>query len=176
MKKFTLIIMILAFGLSVYAADNYKLAEVIGIEYGSIILEVEDNDLKADDKVMIEPAGSIDGTVTAIENSLVTLAVDNNGFAKGSKVLVKNSKKFGRLGAKKAEVKSVNIDSIVLDVSDNPFKVKDTLNISADGERFGKVKSVDKNIVTLSIKNTGYAEGSIVFIKKSREKFEERRK
>lgn len=111
-----------------------------------------------------------------MENGLITLAVDNNGFAKGSKVLIKNADKFGRLGAKKAEVKEVNVNRIVLDVLDNTFKVKDRLNIDIDGDKQAVVKSVNKNIVIISIKNTGFAEGSKIFIKKGREKFEERRK
>lgn len=77
---------------------------------------------------------------------------------------------------KKAEVKAVGVNSIVLEVLDNSFKIKDRLNIDIDGENQAAVKSVDKNIVTLSIKNTGFAEGSKIFIKKGREKFEERRK
>ena len=87
--------------------------------------------LKVSDKVVIEPAGSRQGIVTAVENGLIPLAVDNNGFAKGSKVLLKNADKFGRLGAKKAEVKAVGVNSIVLEVLDNSFKIKDRLNIAA---------------------------------------------
>lgn len=176
MKKIILVLMVSLSALSVYAAGSDKLAEVIGVKYGSIILEVENNDLKVSDKVVIEPAGSRQGIVTAVENGLITLAVDNNGFAKGSKVLIKNADKFGRLGAKKAEVKTVGVNSIVLEVLDNSFKIKDRLNIDIDGENQAAVKSVDKNIVTLSIKNTGFAEGSKIFIKKGIEKFEERRK
>lgn len=111
-----------------------------------------------------------------MENGLITLAVDNNGFAKGSKVLIKNADKFGRLGAKKAEVKAVGVNSIVLEVLDNSFKIKDRLNIDIDGENQAAVKPVDKNIVTLSIKNTGFAEGSKIFIKKGRERFSEKAK
>lgn len=54
--------------------------------------------------------------------------------------------------------------------------MNDILDIDIDGDKQAVVKSVDKNIVTLSIKNTGFAEGSKIFIKKGREKFEERRK
>lgn len=105
MKKLITALMVSLFALSVYAANNEKLAEVIGVEYGSIILEVENNDLKVSDKVVIEPAGSRQGIVTAVENGLITLVVDNNGFAKGSKVLIKNADKFGRLGAKKQKLR-----------------------------------------------------------------------
>lgn len=176
MKKIILVLMVSLSALSVYAANNEKLAEVVGIEYDSIILDVENNDLKANDKVVIKPAGSIQGTVTSVENNIITLAVDNNGFAKGSKVLLKNADKFGKLGAKKAEVKAVNVNSIILSVLDNTFKVNDRLNIDIDGETQAVVKSVNQNIITVSIKNTGFAEGSKIFIKKGREKFEERRK
>lgn len=176
MKKIILVLMVSLSALSVYAANNEKLAEVVGIEYDSIILDVENNDLKANDKVVIKPAGSMQGTVTSVENNIITLAVDNNGFAKGSKVLLKNADKFGKLGAKKAEVKAVNVNSIVLSVLDNTFKVNDRLNIDIDGETQAVVKSVNQNIITVSIKNTGFAEGSKIFIKKGREKFEERRK
>lgn len=176
MKKIILVLMVSLSALSVYAANNEKLAEVVGIEYDSIILDVENNDLKANDKVVIKPAGSMQGTVTSVENNIITLAVDNNGFAKGSKVLLKNADKFGKLGAKKAEVKAVNVNSIILSVLDNTFKVNDRLNIDIDGETQAVVKSVNQNIITVSIKNTGFAEGSKIFIKKGREKFEERRK
>lgn len=176
MKKIILVLMVSLSVLSVYAAGSDKLAEVIGVEYGSIILEVENNDLKVSDKVVIEPAGSRQGIVTAVENGLITLAVDNNGFAKGSKVLLKNADKFGRLGAKKVEVKAVNVNSIVLDVLDNSFKVNDILDIDIDGDKQAVVKSVNKNIVIISIKNTGFAEGSKIFIKKGRERFSEKAK
>ena len=46
MKKLITALMVSLFALSVYAANNEKLAEVVGIEYGSMILEVENNDLK----------------------------------------------------------------------------------------------------------------------------------
>lgn len=176
MKKIILVLMVSLSALSVYAAGSDKLAEVIGVEYDSIILEVENNDLKVSDKVVIEPAGSRQGIVTAVENGLITLAVDNNGFAKGSKVLIKNADKFGRLGAKKAEVKAVGVNSIVLDVLDNSFKVNDILDIDIDGDKQAVVKSVNKNIVIISIKNTGFAEGSKIFIKKGRERFSEKAK
>lgn len=176
MKKIILVLMVSLSALSVYAANNEKLAEVVGIEYDSIILDVENNNLKANDKVVIKPAGSMQGTVTSVENNMITLAVDNNGFAKGSKVLLKNADKFGKLGAKKAELKAVNVNSIILSVLDNTFKVNDRLNIDIDGETQAVVKSVNQNIITVSIKNTGFAEGSKIFIKKGREKFEERRK
>lgn len=176
MKKLITALMVSLFALSVYAANNEKLAEVVGIEYGSMILEVENNDLKVNDKVVIKPAGSRQGIVTEVKNSLITLAVDNNGFAAGSKVLLKNADKFGRLGAKKAEVKAVNVNSIVLDVLDNSFKVNDILDIDIDGDKQAVVKSVDKNITTISIKNTGFAEGSKIFIKKGRERFSEKAK
>ncbi len=38
------------------------------------------------------------------------------------------------------------------------------------------VTAVDGNIVILSLKDAGYAEGSKVFVKKGREKFEERKR
>lgn len=103
MKKLILtFVLLFTVSLSTYAADNSRLAEVIGVEYDGIILEIENNDLKVNDKVVIKPAGSMQGKVTEVENSLITLAVDNNGFAAGSKVLLKNADKFGRLGAKKS--------------------------------------------------------------------------
>ena len=176
MKKLITALMVSLFALSVYAANNEKLAEVVGIEYGSMILEVENNDLKVNDKVVIKPAGSMQGKVTEVKNSLITLAVDNNGFAAGSKVLLKNAGKFVRLGAKKAEVKAVNVNSIVLDVLDNSLKVNDILDIDIDGDKQAVVKSVNKNITTISIKNTGFAEGSKIFIKKGRERFSEKAK
>lgn len=177
MKKLILtFVLLFTVSLSTYAADNIRLAEVIGVEYDGIILEIENNDLKVNDKVVIKPAGSMQGKVTEVENSLITLAVDNNGFAAGSKVLLKNADKFGRLGAKKAEVKTVNVNSIVLDVLDNSFKVNDILDIDIDGDKQAVVKSVNKNIVIISIKNTGFAEGSKIFIKKGRERFSEKAK
>lgn len=177
MKKLILtFVLLFTVSLSAYAADNSRLAEVIGVEYDGIILEIENNDLKVNDKVVIKPAGSMQGKVTEVENSLITLTVDNNGFAAGSKVLLKNADKFGRLGAKKAEVKAVNVNSIVLDVLDNSFKVNDILDIDIDGDKQAVVKSVNKNIVIISIKNTGVAEGSKIFIKKGRERFSEKAK
>ena len=90
--------------------------------------------------------------------------------------VLKNADKFGRLGAKKAEVKAVGVNSIVLDVLDNSFKVNDILDIDIDGDKQAVVKSVNKNIVIISIKNTGFAEGSKIFIKKGRERFSEKAK
>lgn len=101
MKKLITALMVSLFALSVYAANNEKLAEVVGIEYGSMILEVENNDLKVNDKVVIKPAGSMQGKVTEVKNSLITLAVDNNGFAEGSKIFIKKGRERFSEKAKK---------------------------------------------------------------------------
>ena len=177
MKKFILTsVLFFISALSVYAVDDKKLAEVIAVDYNSTILEVEYNALKVNDSIVIEPAGDLEGIVTVAEGNIVTLSINNNGFAEGSRILIKNSKKFGKLRAKKAVVKTLKLNSIVLDVENNNFQVQDRLSLTTDGRRQAVVKSVDGNVVTLSLKDSGYAEGSKVFIKKGREKFEGKRK
>lgn len=71
-------------------------------------------------------------------------------------------------------VKAVKVNSIILDVKKNTFKVQDRVTLTADGKNNAVVKMVDGNIVILSLKDAGYSEGSKVFVKKGREKFEEK--
>ena len=57
MKKFILtVVSVLTASLSVYAADDTVLAEVIAVEYNSTILEVEKNIFKENEKVYLAPA------------------------------------------------------------------------------------------------------------------------
>lgn len=176
MKKLILTLLLSFTALSLYAADNKKLAEVIAAEYDSTILEVQQNDLKAGDSIILEPAIDSECIVTAVDGNIVILSAKNNGFAPESNVLIKNAEKFGNLNAVKAVVKAVKVNSIILDVKKNTFKVQDRVTLTADGKNNAVVKMVDGNIVILSLKDAGYSEGSKVFVKKGREKFEERKR
>lgn len=177
MKKFILVSMITMFSaLSVYAADEKKMAEVVAVEYNSTILEVEDNDLKVNDSVLLLPAGESEGIVTAVEGSIVIVSLNNNGFAEGSKILLNDAGRFGKAGAKQAVVKAVKLNSLILDVKKNTFKVQDRVSLEADGSNQAKVTSVNGNIAVLSINDSGYAEGSKLLVKKGKEKFVEKMK
>ncbi len=177
MKKFILVSMFsILTALSVYAADEKKLSEVVAVEYNSTILEVEDNDLKVNDSVQLLPAGESEGIVTAVEGNIVIVSLNNNGFAEGSKILLNNADRLGKAGAKKAVVKAVKLNSLVLDVKNNSFKVQDRVSLEADGSKQAKVTSVNGNIAILSINDSGYAEGSKLLIKKGKERFVEKMK
>ncbi len=177
MKKLIMLTSAVLFvALSVQAADNKNLAEIIAVEYDSTILEVEKNTLKVNDSVFITPAGEQEGIVTTVDGNIVILSINNNGFAEGSKVLVKDVEKFGKLRSKKAVVKAVKLNSIILDVKNNDFKVQDRVSLVADGNKQAEVKAVDKDIVILSLNNSGFAEGSKVCVIKGKEGFKEKRK
>ncbi|HIZ88668.1 MAG: hypothetical protein MSA07_04955 [Mucispirillum sp.] len=177
MKKFILVSMFTMLAvLSVYAADEKKLSEVVAVEYNSTILDVEDNDLKVNDSVLLLPAGESEGIVTAVEGSIVIVSLNNNGFAEGSKILLNNADRLGKAGAKQAVVKAVKLNSLILDVKNNSFKVQDRVSLEADGSNQAKVTSVNGNIVILSINDSGYAEGSKLLIKKGKERFVEKMK
>lgn len=176
MKKIFLTLLILSVVSFAYAADNKQLAEVIASGDGSTVLEVEQNNFKVKDTVSIIPAGNVDGVVTEVNENMVTISINNNPFAVGSKLLVKNSKRAGNAGAKKAEVAATITNGIVLDIKDNTFNAYDKVLLSADGDSRATVKSIDKNVVTLSSDNLGYAEGSKIYLTKKGEKFKEKRK
>lgn len=89
MKKLILTLLLSFTALSLYAADNKKLAEVIAAEYDSTILEVQQNDLKAGDSIILEPAIDLECIVTAVDGNIVILSAKNNGFAPESNVLIK---------------------------------------------------------------------------------------
>lgn len=157
------------------AAEEKFLAEVIGVEYNSTILETEKNSsFKENDKVVIEPAGNTEGMVTAVEGNIVVLAVKNNGFAAESKILVKKADTMGNAGVKKAEVKAIRLNSIILDVKNNTFQVQDKVSLAADGAKEAKVSDVNGNIVILSLKDSGFAEGSKITVSKQEGGFKER--
>ena len=87
------------------------------------------------------------------------------------------------------EIQKLN-NVTIIKAPDGRFGIKDSSNsivlatkydfiaplIDIDGDKQAVVKSVNKNIVIISIKNTGFAEGSKIFIKKGRERFSEKAK
>lgn len=175
MKKFILtFVLVLTASLSVYAADDTVLAEVIAVEYNSTILEVEKNTFKENEKVYLAPAGESNGVVTAVDGNIVIISLKNNGYAAGSKVVINNSARLGKAGSKKAEVKAVKLNSIVLDVKNNTFKVQDEVKLTPDGEYEAVVKTVNQDIIIISSNNIGYAEGSKLLVTKTNKKFNER--
>ena len=97
----------------------------------------------------MEPAIDSECIVTAVDGNIVIVSAKNNGFAPESNVLIKNAEKFGNLNAVKAVVKAVKVNSIILDVKKNTFKVQDRVNLTADGKNNAVVKMVDGNIVIL---------------------------
>lgn len=173
--------MVLSVALSAYASDDKKPAEVIATEYNSTILEVEENNLKVSDRVLIEHAGDVEGIVTAVDENIVIISIKNNGFAEGSKLILKISGRAGNAGAKKAVVKATKLNSVILDVKGNNFKEQDRITLSADGTKQATVKAVDNNIVILSLNDSGFAEGSKVLLEKAgkggfKEKFKEKKR
>lgn len=169
MKKLLLtIVLVFTASLSVYAADDAVLAEVIAVEYNSTILEVEKNTFKENDKVYLTPAGESKGIITAVDGNIVILSLKNNGYAAGSKVVINNSARLGKAGSKKAEVKAVKLNSIILDVKDNTFKVQDEIKLIPDGDHEAVVKTVNQNIIIISSNNIGYAEESKLLVSKTK--------
>lgn len=175
MKKLILTITLLIMTVAYAQAQEKILADVVSIEYDSTILEVENNIFKAKDSITIHPAGDTNGTVTKINENIITVAINNNGFAVGSKITVNNANSLGKANSKNAVVKSTKVNSIVLDVKDNNFKVNDKIVLQAIGDKKATVKSVQDNIITISTNNIGYAENSKVLIEKGKEGFKGKR-
>lgn len=133
MKKFILtFVLVLTVSLSVYAADDTVLAEVIAVEYNSTILEVEKNTFKENEKVYFASAGESNGVITAVDGNIVIISLKNNGYAAGSKVVINNSAiNFDNVSIKDRHYLNTFIDEINPDLPKMQRLNKDTVEIKS---------------------------------------------